>query len=172
MKYFGAAAKKILVLQRGLRLRDHPGGLLLHRPAPFCRNLYPRGRDRPGDIFSLFRPGHQCPGHCLDGPGPWAGSWVWPGPSGRWVLLTIVGLPCISSIGKKKRPGKPRISIFRMRRQDPILRAGNRFTWLTLVGILIFAAWGKPAQPVGFWMAVWEVKWYITIGLLILLGWS
>ena len=40
----------------------------------------------------------------------------------------------------------------------------------TLVGILIFAAWGKPAEPVGFWMAVWELKWYITIGFLILLG--
>ena len=41
---------------------------------------------------------------------------------------------------------------------------------LTLVGILIFAAWAKPAQPVGFWMVVWGVKWYITAGLLILLG--
>jgi len=41
---------------------------------------------------------------------------------------------------------------------------------LTLVGILIFAAWAKPAQPVGFWMAVWGVKWVITAGLLILLG--
>jgi len=41
---------------------------------------------------------------------------------------------------------------------------------LTLVGILIFAAWAKPAQPVGFWMAVWGVKWHITAGLLILLG--
>lgn len=40
----------------------------------------------------------------------------------------------------------------------------------TLVGILVFAAWGKPAQPVGFWMAVWSVKWYITAGFLILLG--
>jgi len=39
----------------------------------------------------------------------------------------------------------------------------------TLVGILIFAAWGKPAQPVGFWMAVWEVKWFITGALLALL---
>jgi len=38
----------------------------------------------------------------------------------------------------------------------------------TLVGILIFAAWGKPAQPVGFWMAVWEVKWFIS-GLLLAL---
>jgi len=39
----------------------------------------------------------------------------------------------------------------------------------TLVGILIFAAWGKPAQPVGFWMAVWEVKWFITGALLVIL---
>jgi uncharacterized membrane protein YraQ (UPF0718 family) len=39
----------------------------------------------------------------------------------------------------------------------------------TLVAILIFAAWGKPAQPVGFWMAVWEVKWFITGALLVLL---
>jgi uncharacterized protein len=41
---------------------------------------------------------------------------------------------------------------------------------LTLVGILIFAAWAKPAHPVGFWMIVWGIKWYITAGLLILLG--
>jgi len=40
----------------------------------------------------------------------------------------------------------------------------------TLVAILIFAAWGKPAQPVGFWMAVWEVKWYITAALLAFLA--
>jgi uncharacterized membrane protein YraQ (UPF0718 family) len=40
----------------------------------------------------------------------------------------------------------------------------------TLVGILIFAAWGKPEQPVGFWMAVWEVKWFITVALLVLLA--
>jgi hypothetical protein len=39
----------------------------------------------------------------------------------------------------------------------------------TLVGILIFAAWAKPAQPVGFWMAVWEVKWFITGALLVFL---
>ncbi len=39
----------------------------------------------------------------------------------------------------------------------------------TLVAILIFAAWGKPAQPVGIWLAVWEVKWFITGTLLVLL---
>jgi uncharacterized membrane protein YraQ (UPF0718 family) len=40
----------------------------------------------------------------------------------------------------------------------------------TMVGILIFAAWAKPPEPVGFFMAVWEVKWYITIILLVLLA--
>jgi uncharacterized membrane protein YraQ (UPF0718 family) len=40
----------------------------------------------------------------------------------------------------------------------------------TLVGILVFAAWGKPEQPVGFWMAVWEMKWFITGALLVLLA--
>ena len=40
----------------------------------------------------------------------------------------------------------------------------------TLVAILIFAAWGKPSHPVGFWMAVWEVKWIITGAFLVLLG--
>jgi hypothetical protein len=40
----------------------------------------------------------------------------------------------------------------------------------TLVGILAFAAWAKPKEPVGIWMAVWRAHWYITAGLLVLLG--
>lgn len=40
----------------------------------------------------------------------------------------------------------------------------------TLVGILVFAAWGKPKEPVGFWMAVWEVHWDITVALLAVLA--
>ena len=40
----------------------------------------------------------------------------------------------------------------------------------TLVLILIFAAWAKPAKAGGFWMAVYNLKWPITIGLLIILG--
>lgn len=48
----------------------------------------------------------------------------------------------------------------------------NSLYFLTLVLILIFAAWGKPAQPVGFWNFVFQIKWYITIFLLALLGWQ
>lgn len=46
----------------------------------------------------------------------------------------------------------------------------NLLYFATLVLILIFAAWGKPAQPVGFFSVVYKIKWHITILLLILLG--
>lgn len=39
-----------------------------------------------------------------------------------------------------------------------------------MVFILIFAAWGKPAEPVGFFNAVFNVKWYLTGTLLALLA--
>jgi len=39
-----------------------------------------------------------------------------------------------------------------------------------MVFILIFAAWGKSSQPVGFWDAVYRVHWPITIILLGILG--
>lgn len=48
----------------------------------------------------------------------------------------------------------------------------NALYFLTLVLILIFAAWGKPAQPVGFWNFIFQIKWYLTIALLALLGWQ
>lgn len=41
--------------------------------------------------------------------------------------------------------------------------------FLVMVLILIFAAWGKPAQPVGFWDTIYRIHWYITGSLLILL---
>ena len=41
---------------------------------------------------------------------------------------------------------------------------------LNLILILVFAAWAKPAEQVGFWYAVWQVKWYVVAGLLGLLA--
>jgi uncharacterized membrane protein YraQ (UPF0718 family) len=32
----------------------------------------------------------------------------------------------------------------------------------TMVGILVFATWGKPAVEVGLWNAVYSVKWFVT----------
>ena len=42
---------------------------------------------------------------------------------------------------------------------------------LTMVLILIFAAFAKPAQgSTGLWPAIFAAKWYITAGLLVILG--
>lgn len=38
--------------------------------------------------------------------------------------------------------------------------------FLTMVLILIFATWGKPALPVGFWNAVYAIHWPVTIAML------
>ncbi len=39
-----------------------------------------------------------------------------------------------------------------------------------LAGILVFAAWGKPSNHVGFWSDVFKMKWYIVAALLATLG--
>lgn len=38
----------------------------------------------------------------------------------------------------------------------------NAVYFVSMVGILVFANWGKPAQEVGFWSAVYSIKWPIT----------
>jgi uncharacterized membrane protein YraQ (UPF0718 family) len=39
-----------------------------------------------------------------------------------------------------------------------------------MILILIFATWGKPAEPVGFYNAIYQIKWPLVVGLLVLLG--
>lgn len=55
--------------------------------------------------------------------------------------------------------------------EEEVGRTGlQNFTYfLTLVLILIFAAWGRPEGATGFWSAVYSIKWYLTITLLVIL---
>jgi hypothetical protein len=46
----------------------------------------------------------------------------------------------------------------------------NVVYFATMVGLLISATWGKPSDPVGFWNAVFQVKWWLTGTFAILLG--
>lgn len=41
-----------------------------------------------------------------------------------------------------------------------------------LVGLLVFAAWGRPPEPIGFFYAVFNLKWMIVLGLLIILAYQ
>jgi uncharacterized protein len=49
----------------------------------------------------------------------------------------------------------------------------NALFFAVMVGILVFANWGKPAEPTGFWQAVYASKWAVTgafaLGLAIIL---
>jgi len=45
----------------------------------------------------------------------------------------------------------------------------NAVYFCIMVLVLIFAAWGKPSQPVGFWNFIFEIHWYIAAVLLIAL---
>jgi hypothetical protein len=38
----------------------------------------------------------------------------------------------------------------------------NVLYFATMVGLLISATWGKPSEPVGFWNAVFQIKWWMT----------
>jgi uncharacterized membrane protein YraQ (UPF0718 family) len=55
------------------------------------------------------------------------------------------------------------------RKQRSLLQEG--LYMLTMVLILVFAAFAKPSEgSIGLWPAVFAAKWYITIGLLVVLG--
>ncbi|TYQ13075.1 UNVERIFIED_CONTAM: hypothetical protein Cloal_4124 [Acetivibrio alkalicellulosi] len=46
----------------------------------------------------------------------------------------------------------------------------NIIYFASLLFILIFATWGRPAQDVGFFMAVFNIKWYVTGFFLLILA--
>jgi hypothetical protein len=56
--------------------------------------------------------------------------------------------------------------------QGPEARSGakNLLYFAVLVAILVFAAWGRPAEPVGLWSAAFAVKWYIVAALFLALA--
>ncbi|MFH1970030.1 MAG: permease [Verrucomicrobiota bacterium] len=53
---------------------------------------------------------------------------------------------------------------------------GSRPLWqvvvyfLAMVGILVFANWGKPLEAAGLWLMIFKAKWLIATGFAVLLG--
>ncbi len=45
----------------------------------------------------------------------------------------------------------------------------NAIYFVSLIMILIFAAWAKPKEPIGFYSTVYNIKWYLLIAVLIVL---
>ncbi len=160
MKYLGAGANKVAGLRRGLGVRHHPGGLLVHRAAALRGHLPDGRRPRPGDGVPLLRPGDQRAGHHPDRPHPGPGDRR--GARRRRDRLQRRHRPADA-------PDLPQGGEARGRGAGGDARAeAARPLWQTslyfasMVAILVFANWGEPARSVGFWHAVHAVKWPIT----------
>ena len=46
----------------------------------------------------------------------------------------------------------------------------NVVYFATMVGILVFATWGRPEEPVGLWYTIYSVKWFMTGLFAVVLG--
>ncbi len=85
---------------------------------------------------------------------------------GAVVFAYIIGLLMAATFGKEEKakqaicmppPEEPKRKLW----QDTVYMA-------SMVGILVFANWGKPMETEGFWYAIYAAKWYVTglFGLL------
>lgn len=86
---------------------------------------------------------------------------------GAVVFAVVIGLIMELLYGREDRDRTKKINI----NLSPGEEKGRKLYhetiyFLNLVLILIFTAWGKPAQPVGFFSTIYNVKWYITGFLL------
>lgn len=82
----------------------------------------------------------------------------------------IIGLIMAFIYRKEELQKTEDTKMFELETEEKRPLAKNAVYFLTLVLILIFATWGKPAQPVGFWNFIYKIHWHITVSLLILLG--
>ncbi len=46
----------------------------------------------------------------------------------------------------------------------------NVLYFAAMIGILVFATWGQPDEPVGLWQTIWSVKWIVTGFFAVVLG--
>lgn len=90
---------------------------------------------------------------------------------GAVIFAVVIGL-CMAYLFRGEEQERLSSSFNQMETDTPERRTSgqNLLYFATLVLILIFAAWGKPAETVGLWNAVYEVKWFIVISLFISLA--
>jgi len=87
---------------------------------------------------------------------------------GAIIFAVIIGL-LMALIFRKEESEKVKAVIPEVEEGErPLWKTGLYF--LSMVLILIFAAWGKPKESVGFWDAVYSIHWYLAGGFLILLA--
>ncbi|MBN2090234.1 permease [candidate division KSB1 bacterium] len=170
MKYFGAQAKKWL----SYTIASISGTILAVCSCtvlPLFAGIYKRGAGiGPATAFLYSGPAINILAIILT-------AWVL-GPEmgiaraiGAIVFSVFIGLAMAFIYRKEEKNRNEKAMNFAMGTETnarPLWK--NALYFLTLVLILIFAAWGKPAESVGFWNAIFQVKWFLTGGLALALA--
>jgi uncharacterized membrane protein YraQ (UPF0718 family) len=172
MKYFGAQAEKIL----SYSVASVSGTILAVCSCtvlPLFAGIYKRGAGiGPATAFLYSGPAINVLAIILTARvlGPKLGI---ARAVGAILFSVIIGLAMAFIYRKEEKERNEKIINFAQGMEEsmrPLWKSGLYF--LTLVLILIFAAWGKAAQSVGFWNLIFQIKWYLTIALIALLGWQ
>jgi uncharacterized membrane protein YraQ (UPF0718 family) len=91
---------------------------------------------------------------------------------GAIIFSVVIGLIMQTVFRKEETEKTNQINIPETAASRPLWK--NAIYFALLVGILVFANWGNPLDPAGFWATVYSLKWKITgilaIGLGILLS--
>ena len=80
---------------------------------------------------------------------------------GAIVFSVVIGL-LMSFFFKDKKVDDDEMSSTELSKEDGRSLGQSILYFLVLVFILIFAAWAKPKEAVGFWNAIYSVHWYLT----------
>jgi len=88
---------------------------------------------------------------------------------GAIVFAIVIGLIMASLYRREEREAEMSAGLDEQP-DDGRPLAQTALYFLTMVLILVFAAWGKPAEPTAFWDAVYRFRWPVVIALLAVLA--
>jgi hypothetical protein len=89
--------------------------------------------------------------------------------AGAVVFSVVIGL-LMNLFFRKEELAKAEAAEFEAEQEVKRPLWQNIVYFASMVGILVFANWGKPLEDAGLWHAIWLLKWPITAGCAAVLG--
>jgi len=172
MKYFGAQAKKIL----SYSVASVSGTVLAVCSCtvlPLFAGIYKRGAGiGPATAFLYSGPAINILAIILTARvlGPELGI---ARAIGAIIFSVVIGLSMSFIYRKEEKEQNKQAANFVLEGSEdmrPLWK--NTLYFVVLVFILICAAWGKPKETIGFWNVIFQIKWYLTSGLLLILAYQ